>query len=714
MHNRSRIVRVTLGILVGCLMSHSPARAQNMLEQTGVKVSGLPGPLVLTGEATPLLVGDSGGSPAVVAARAKLGKGTLVAFGHGAFLNPKDDQPEARRFLAEIAATLPKDRPVAVDQKFEALAKLLGAEGFEVKRVEDARPIEGVSAAFVEESRVSAESVDGWRAYVEQGGVLVTGLPRWGWEQTREGKSFETEWAPFALFARAGIYWAGGMFDKGVAFNPPAPGAVLSVSQALKTFDADATADQKIAAGNQLQLAIGALPQNDALRKAITDRIGGVEIRWPTEKEPVGRDDALNRLAILAALQHERSLPAEQIKPNPAAADFPGAVPADAKPVSRQVEVDLSKPGWFVTGLYAAPGATITINVDGDESVKLSARIGSTTCNNTRHDKWTRVPRIDREWGLKPGTQTIASSFGGTIYIIVPKDLTGTRRIRIDGAVEQPVFTLGVDTDESWRQSRTHPAPWAELQSPLLSISVPSEYVRSLDNPTELMTWWNRVVELQDELSPRPGFPKRGERISLDRKTCAGYMHSGYPIMTHMDVAEQFMDLGRLKREGNWGIYHEIGHNHQWRDWTFDGTGEVTNNIFSLYSYAKLNPDARPFAGVTEDARKTKMAKFWNPDGPADQYKKDAIFALYMYMQVIEQFGFEPFQRFFARAAARPENERPKTDLQKRDRWLIDLSQETGRNLTPLFKAWGVVTSDEAQNAVKDLPAFEMRGLPKK
>ncbi len=36
-------------------------------------------------------------------------------------------------------------------------------------------------------------------------------------------------------------------------------------------------------------------------------------------------------------------------------------------------------------------------------------------------------------------------------------------------------------------------------------------------------------------------------------------------------------------RKGAWGLFHELGHNHQAREWTFEGTGEVTCNLWSLY-----------------------------------------------------------------------------------------------------------------------------------
>lgn len=48
-------------------------------------------------------------------------------------------------------------------------------------------------------------------------------------------------------------------------------------------------------------------------------------------------------------------------------------------------------------------------------------------------------------------------------------------------------------------------------------------------------------------------------------------LDSGYPIMTHLDIcdpnAQNFIfNRPRLEREGDWGVFHELGHNLQ-RDW---------------------------------------------------------------------------------------------------------------------------------------------------
>jgi len=68
-------------------------------------------------------------------------------------------------------------------------------------------------------------------------------------------------------------------------------------------------------------------------------------------------------------------------------------------------------------------------------------------------------------------------------------------------------------------------------------------------------------------------------------------MHSGYPIMTLLDVltakGERMLppqvDIVHLTTEGSWGHVHEIGHNMQRSWWGPSGCGEVTNNIFSLW-----------------------------------------------------------------------------------------------------------------------------------
>ena len=75
---------------------------------------------------------------------------------------------------------------------------------------------------------------------------------------------------------------------------------------------------------------------------------------------------------------------------------------------------------------------------------------------------------------------------------------------------------------------------------------------------------------------------QRRERVVSDKQAAAGYMHSGYPIVTHLDVCELncgtcILNLEKMKSVGNWGLFHEIGHNMQRSEWTFDGKKRNSN-----------------------------------------------------------------------------------------------------------------------------------------
>ena len=68
-------------------------------------------------------------------------------------------------------------------------------------------------------------------------------------------------------------------------------------------------------------------------------------------------------------------------------------------------------------------------------------------------------------------------------------------------------------------------------------------------------------------------------------------MHSGYPLMAGgLDAASLFVDKAKIMRNEPrvWGLFHEIGHNHQNSLWVYGGTTEVTVNLFSLYIFEKM------------------------------------------------------------------------------------------------------------------------------
>ncbi len=165
------------------------------------------------------------------------------------------------------------------------------------------------------------------------------------------------------------------------------------------------------------------------------------------------------------------------------------------------------------------------------------------------------------------------------------------------------------------------------------------------------------------------------------------------------------------------GIIHELGHNHQNDDWTFDGTREVTNNLIVLYVYDKvlgLEFDSGHEAIRDRGKRNRRIRDFFAKGSPFEEWKKDPFLALLMYIQLYEAFGPKVFAHVFAEYARLPAAERPKSDDEKRDQWLIRMSMATGKNLAPFFQAWGIPTSKSTRDWVASLPKWMPGALQKR
>lgn len=70
-------------------------------------------------------------------------------------------------------------------------------------------------------------------------------------------------------------------------------------------------------------------------------------------------------------------------------------------------------------------------------------------------------------------------------------------------------------------------------------------------------------------------------RFVVDRQISAGAGHSGYPAMATKDWTDSIAS-GSIIQSGSWGLWHELGHNHQSPPFTMEGQTEVSVNIFSM------------------------------------------------------------------------------------------------------------------------------------
>ncbi|MDB6138690.1 MAG: hypothetical protein JWO94_1762 [Verrucomicrobiaceae bacterium] len=189
-------------------------------------------------------------------------------------------------------------------------------------------------------------------------------------------------------------------------------------------------------------------------------------------------------------------------------------------------------------------------------------------------------------------------------------------------------------------------------------------------------------------------------------------MHSGYPIMVPVSAAMEMVTFSRLKWPGC-GFYHELGHNHQRSDWTFEGTGEVTNNVFSLYCFeaALGKPKTVGHTGASEEAQKEHWLKHKKAGVPFAAWKKDPFLALTTYIQLIDGFGWDAVKKYFDSYNNSSFGPLPTNDDEKRDQFLVRYSKVTNKNLGPFFDAWGIPVGSAAKDSVAKLEAWMPKNM---
>jgi len=506
-----------------------------------------------------------------------------------------------------------------------------------------------------------------------------------------------------------------------------APDRVSQAEQALEALVADADGSKPLSQGDAdrcirtVRDVAGRLPPNDA---RVLPRLAALREKHaadlaPKPKRPLKRDNALGRLLMAFDIDRLNRLPPEEVQAHPASSAFPGAVPTDAPRVPRMLEIDTVVPDWHSTGLYAAPGEVVTVTVPASAADKgLRVRIGAHSDRLWHLEAWMRAPDICLSRPLAEPVTRLASAFGGLVYVDVPRDCPiGAVKVSVAGAVEAPFYIHGQTDLAAWRNTiRTRAAPWAELASKKIILTLPSAVVRDLDDPDAVMTFWDAVADACADLAARPHV--RPERFVTDVQISAGYMHAGYPLMTLLDMPPVMVDVPRLKRNGHdgvWGLFHELGHNHQEPDWTFRGTGEVTVNLFTMHvleTVCGLEP-TQCHGSISDRSRANAMRKYFaDPDFSA--WQRDPFLALIMYIQIQKAFGWEPFKKVFAEYRTLTPDERPRSDEDKRDQWLVRFSRAVGRNLGPFFEAWHIPTSEAARKQIAGLPAWMPEGFPPK
>lgn len=427
----------------------------------------------------------------------------------------------------------------------------------------------------------------------------------------------------------------------------------------------------------------------------------------------------------------------KKTKAAPAAADFPGVPEGEVDLVERQVVIDPAIGGWHSTGLWAPPGQKITLTFNGKTKASMSLRIGSQTDFLTwshlekNHDgKLKRLPKLTNSMKIS-GDEIrgrkfeFANPVGGLIYINVHgvHKKVKPAKITISGGVPAPLYIFGdkplekenLTTAEEWKeQLEKYKAPWGEIQTPRLTFTLPLDMLKAMKLPRRVCKKLQTGMALQDWIV---GWDLTENRIHepmrfvIDRQISVGYGHSGYPAMGFMDWGN-CIKTGELTKSGSWGLWHELGHNHQGPTPYFcipsANLTEVTVNVFSTISQVHgcdVSYDkAWDGTSIAEDDMRESVAAFFRGGENFSPFE-DVRVKLYFYVELMRELGYEAF-----RAMAIAYQKKPFGNLSDQEKWdwiLTTLSEVSEKNLSPYFRAWKIDVSDRAINKVQKYPDWD-------
>ena len=708
-------------------------RAKILASVQSVPKSGAPGPVAIWGNmAFPILSApDKEGIEIAVAAAAGYGKGRVILFGHNNFLDGGLGGDHAKLMENAVKWTGAKDKPRLGLMGVNAVS-FYDQRGFRSGKCEgpmEAKTLKDYDVIIANLQGIT-DPAEGAALiqWIKEGGGFIGGMTGWAFNQTSGGKELSVSHGVNQALMATGIAITDmSAFDQLTAFSArPTLPKLMNASEAVNSIKKQAYGSAALMpeevkqSSNAIQIALSAQPPGrNHLRDAVTAALGatGGNGPLPTQEAPLTQAaHAAARIRLGMETRVLRLAASETVAAHPAHVAFPGQTTAETPRTTQEIPINPAIPGWTSTGLYAAAGDTVTVTIPSSHADKgYAVRIGCHSDTLYHLDTWQRAPDITKSTPLTATVTKTASAFGGLIYIEVPNRANETTAMSavISGAVASPLFVLGKDDDAKWNNEiKKRPGIWAEMACENLIISFPSSVAKSVNNPTELMTFWQKVVAAQDDVSNQATERKRPERIVADVQISAGYMHSGYPIMIPTSAAPEMVTFSRLKFPG-WGFYHEIGHNHQRGDFTFDGTGEVTNNVIGMYCYHEvLKKDwliGHP--AISEEARKENLQKIKKAPIKWQAWKSDPFLALTTYIQLMQEFGWDSWRQYLHSFADTSYGPAPKGDDERRDQFLIRYSKITQKNLGPFFDAWGIPVSSEAKAEVSKLEPWMPKGL---
>ncbi|NGO76171.1 hypothetical protein G6045_10895 [Streptomyces sp. YC504] len=340
---------------------------------------------------------------------------------------------------------------------------------------------------------------------------------------------------------------------------------------------------------------------------------------------------------------------------------------------------------FFPTACHVPANVRVTLTVSAPDGLVPKAVVGIPDPYGD-HDL--------RTYTLTAGTNTLTDPYGGPLHLTFTGNGEQASVTTGTGLVGMPTFVHGTTSASTfqWQLDNYPSAGYAQLRSAhgLITLSRANALTYRNEDHAGLLSALETVLTSHATFSGLSGTTGLHARNPLPYHavnvtkvpagwgayaSSAGFM--GFPDASVANIASE----SRI-RTSAWGLYHELGHQHQQSAWKPAALTEVTNNLYALYAQRTLGQTSRLLTKNSSGLDEYAQAFAARNAGTA--YVDLSVWAkLVPLWQLYLASGAGLWQLVHQRI--RTDNPAAATDADRYDNLAVYTSRAMGRDLTSFF-----------------------------
>ena len=235
----------------------------------------------------------------------------------------------------------------------------------------------------------------------------------------------------------------------------------------------------------------------------------------------------------------------EQLSEYNMSVPFPGVCNQYTETI--EVPIKMKYSGWYSTGLYLPPALVTNVVVKRDiRNLKLLIGCHTQTLA-AKPLPWKRWPYVAVSYELRFGSNSIASPFGGVVYLVWEKTVEESAAVSMEilDAVSLPCFVH--NRGETWEQTKENLCPFSEIVGKRIIYTLPSETIRSIENLQGFVESVDDIIKTLEEMSG--GGRQRPHRVVFDIELPNDSPVCDYPMVFEYSWMPKLLSLSSPSEE---------------------------------------------------------------------------------------------------------------------------------------------------------------------